>query len=467
MYVDTLSDAEVLNELQKHHPTAGTATNEMSTQDARDFLTAVLRNTTTLATTDPKYERLMRPSTAPRESPRKKRPIKGNQKPRVPPPVVNTVLQRCKAAGMTDSYFWRQLDRDMSNSVTKGEFEQGLKLVRLYLEESELAALFSYFDADSSGSIDFTEFQRAMGNEAAAAAPPPRWDTSNVARYRKEEEAAAIMSPRMRTPHFKEGEHRNTAGRPARLEHPKDAAWYSMTDLGSNLLNHDQVQCRKAESSSPHSRWSAMLRAPIDPEQQHGDIGFRAGAHPDGHLLSHGLATGQQVQRMQTRHAETPLHQSVPRDVGRLKEPQPALKSASARRLSNSSATGAGDAMSRSVREVLARMKKHGVDFFYLFRRFDLDQTGLVSVDEFKQGLRHVHLTIPPKELSSFFRHFDPQNAGKMNYEQLQCALRNTTIGSKTPRPQWSVGAPRYQLRADGQLASFQVTPGSTPRSNN
>jgi len=497
MYIDSLSDAQVVDELQKHHATAGKANNELSIKDARKFLTHVLRSTTTLAVTDPRFERAMQVSPSRRVgSPHKKRAAKGNQKPRVPPPVVNTVLQRCKAAGMTDSYFWRQLDRDMSNSVTKGEFEQGLKLVRLYLEESELAALFQYFDSDSSGSIDFTEFQHAMGNKHAMS-DVPRWDTSNVARYRKEEEAAATMSPRMRTPHFKEGEHRNTVGRKVELKHAEEAAWYGVTNLGSELLNHKTVLCRKPDSSAPHDRWSSMLRAPInamDPDCAtsvtarhnatdvstsapfgHGtssfnqrttftSVGVRSGAHPDGHLLTHKLADKQEVQRVQGRHESTELHQTVPRSAGRIKDAA-ADRQQSPRRLSNSSALGNKAAAHPQVQNALKRMKKHGVDFFYLFKRFDLDQTGLVSIDEFKQGMRHIQLTIPPKELTPFLWAFDPQSIGKINYEDLQCSLRSTSIGSKNMRAGWSVGSPRHSIRGAGQFEQLQGASAlSTPR---
>merc|ERR1712166_445535 len=495
--VNSLSDAQVVDELQKHHATAGKANNELSIKDARKFLTHVLRSTTTLAVTDPRFERAMQVSPSRRVgSPHKKRAAKGNQKPRVPPPVVNTVLQRCKAAGMTDSYFWRQLDRDMSNSVTKGEFEQGLKLVRLYLEQSELAALFQYFDSDSSGSIDFTEFQHAMGNKHAMS-DVPRWDTSNVARYRKEEEAAATMSPRMRTPHFKEGEHRNTVGRKVELKHAEEAAWYGVTNLGSELLNHKTVLCRKPDSSAPHDRWSSMLRAPInamDPDCAtsvtarhnatdvstsapfgHGtssfnqrttftSVGVRSGAHPDGHLLTHKLADKQEVQRVQGRHESTELHQTVPRSAGSIKDAA-ADRQQSPRRLSNSSALGNKAAAHPQVQNALKRMKKHGVDFFYLFKRFDLDQTGLVSIDEFKQGMRHIQLTIPPKELTPFLWAFDPQSIGKINYEDLQCSLRSTSIGSKNMRAGWSVGSPRHSIRGAGQFEQSQGASAlSTPR---
>ena len=114
-------------------------------------------------------------------------------------------------------------------------------------------------------------------------------------------------------------------------------------------------------------------------------VGVRSGAHPDGHLLTHKLADQQEVQRVQGRHTETALHQTVPRSAGRIKDAAAGL-SESPRRLSNSSALGNKAAVHPQVQNALKRMKKHGVDFFYLFKRFDLDQTKLVSIDEFKQG---------------------------------------------------------------------------------
>ena len=79
--------------------------------------------------------------------------------------------------------------------------------------------------------------------------------------------------------------------------------------------------------------------------------------------------------------------------------------------------------------------------------------------------MRHIQLTIPPKELTPFLRAFDPQSIGKINYEELQCALRSTSIGSKDMRPSWSVGSPRHQLRGAGQFEQLQGSSAvSTPR---
>ena len=101
---------------------------------------------------------------------------------------------------------------------------------------------------------------------------------------------------------------------------PATQGWYAVADLGKFNLDSFPVKCRKPESSSPHARWSAGLRAADQRE--------RLAGHPDGHLPLHSTALpgdgdssrGPAVAKLSGRSTETLTHQPVPKTIGRLPE---------------------------------------------------------------------------------------------------------------------------------------------------
>lgn len=375
------------------------------------------------------------------------------------PAEVDTVLRRCKAAGMSTDYFWRQIDRDMTNTVTRGEFEEGLKLVRLYLQRTELDALFRWFDKDGSGSVDYQEFMHAMGNKSV---PPlgPRWDSSPMPRYRKEEEAAATLSPRVRAPEpAAHGTRR--AGQPVELEMAK--TWTDVSDLGATVLEHKLVECRKPENASAHARWTSMLRAEApravsqsekigSPQWKPPPTAHRVAAHPDGTLELHSKAN-QPVAAVQARHVESRIRQPVPKNMGRIKEELSSPRAAVPRvRLAHNSQAE----MPEQVSLVLQRMKRHGMADCYLFHRMDIDRNDQVSLNEFKKGLRLLHIRLPPDELDTLFSYFDRDKSGRIDYNELQLALRTTNAdGSLYPKPAWNIKSPRYAASGHGEFGQM------------
>eukprot|EP00937_MAST-01D_sp_MAST-1D-sp2_P005681 g5681.t1 len=53
---------------------------------------------------------------------------------------------------------FRIMDDDGSKSLNLGEFKKAMRECNLSLDEVELRHLFTYFDKDGSGTIDFDEF---------------------------------------------------------------------------------------------------------------------------------------------------------------------------------------------------------------------------------------------------------------------------------------------------------------------
>eukprot|EP00658_Telonema_sp_P-2_P003279 TRINITY_DN1120_c0_g1_i2.p1 TRINITY_DN1120_c0_g1~~TRINITY_DN1120_c0_g1_i2.p1 ORF type:complete len:302 (+),score=44.01 TRINITY_DN1120_c0_g1_i2:100-1005(+) len=281
-----------------------------------------------------------------------------------------------------------------------------------------------------------------------------RWNTSRVPRYRKEEEAASMLSPRRPSgsngnqpvfPASAEG-----TGRPVTLETAQD--WYDVSNLGAAVLEHKLVHCRKPESSSPHARWSSTLRAPTTKGCE------RVAAYPDGHLKLHSLAH-QEISTVQARHAEAQIRPLVPPQMGRIK-PAPTTPRM-VRPQSAPCTQGQGDPalqgqVTPEVARVLQSMKRHGFVDCYLFHRMDLDRNGQVSLNEFKKGLRLLHIKLNPQELKRLFSHFDRDNSGRIDYTELQLALRSINPdGSQHAKPSWNMQSPRYNPTSQGEFAGM------------
>ncbi len=57
------------------------------------------------------------------------------------------------------------MDDNNSKSLDRYEFSKALNDYKLGFAEGEIHKLFAYFDVDRSGSIEFTEFVRAIRGE--------------------------------------------------------------------------------------------------------------------------------------------------------------------------------------------------------------------------------------------------------------------------------------------------------------
>jgi len=102
-------------------------------------------------------------------------------------------------------------------------------------------------------------------------------------------------------------------------------------------------------------------------------------------------------------------------------------------------AVSAGSATHRSVEMPLgikslmgrmkAELKEHGARGFYglqrKFRIMDDDNSGSLSLGEFKKGLRELGLDIVDSEARALFDHFDYANAGTISYDNFIIALRS------------------------------------------
>lgn len=161
----------------------------------------------------------------------------------------------------------------------------------------------------------------------------------------------------------------------------------------------------------------------------------RLAAHPDGHLNMHKLAQNK-VRSVQARHVEHKIRDLVPPDQGRFKEK---FEKPTVPKLSLKSHTN-DEQPSPQVQLLLQRMKRHGFADCYLFHRMDLNGDGIITLGEFKQGLRLLHIKLSPKELNTFFAHFDRDKSGRIDYRELQVALNGTNAdGSICPKPAWKL----------------------------
>jgi hypothetical protein len=192
IFVSELSNEDVAANLKSAAIANGVPANQytaLKPQAARKFLGQLLRRSN-----DPlRYDRTMSPNRIAKDSLHEEIKVKSvkhsTDKPKEVPPLLKEVLQRCKAKGMSDAYFFRQIDTDGGNSITRKEFETGLAIVRLDLQPSEVAMIFKFFDSNGDGNIDYTEFASVMGDENAIS--QPAWNSSPPRRYRRDEAKAA------------------------------------------------------------------------------------------------------------------------------------------------------------------------------------------------------------------------------------------------------------------------------------
>lgn len=98
------------------------------------------------------------------------------------PPEVQHILKRMRDNGFADCYFFRMIDKDGNGQVTKGEFEQGLQLLKIDLLCNDFNALYKHFDKNESGRIDYLELQKALQTEDGTASTRPRWGTAQPSR---------------------------------------------------------------------------------------------------------------------------------------------------------------------------------------------------------------------------------------------------------------------------------------------
>jgi len=98
------------------------------------------------------------------------------------PDKVKGVLRRLLEGGLASCYFFRMIDKDGNGEVTRGEFEQGLHLLKINLYKEEFNKLYDYFDKDGSGRVDYNELQKALNCEDGSGAVKPRFAVSPVRR---------------------------------------------------------------------------------------------------------------------------------------------------------------------------------------------------------------------------------------------------------------------------------------------
>ena len=80
--------------------------------------------------------------------------------------LLKQVKEQCESRGIHCikgfSALFRGLDRDYSKNINCHEFKNGLKRFGVEMSDQELKCLFTVFDKDHSGLIDFREFMTVL-----------------------------------------------------------------------------------------------------------------------------------------------------------------------------------------------------------------------------------------------------------------------------------------------------------------
>lgn len=91
------------------------------------------------------------------------------------------------------------------------------------------------------------------------------------------------------------------------------------------------------------------------------------------------------------------------------------------------------------------RQRTHGADdegktAAKVFRHFDVDESGLVTFDEFNQVLEAYGLVFKESEISAFFNKIDADGSGKLDYAELTKMLAIKGSGNNpNVNPVWKL----------------------------
>lgn len=80
-----------------------------------------------------------------------------------------------------------------------------------------------------------------------------------------------------------------------------------------------------------------------------------------------------------------------------------------------------------------AFLKKEAARVMTLFRKWDTDQNGVVSFDEFNVAMKRLGLNVATSEVKKLFMEFDPDDSGEVDFRELNKALRKGA-GDASPR---------------------------------
>ena len=80
-----------------------------------------------------------------------------------------------------------------------------------------------------------------------------------------------------------------------------------------------------------------------------------------------------------------------------------------------------------------AFLKKEAGRVMTLFRKWDTDQNGVVTFEEFNTAMKRLGLNVAEQEVRTLFGDFDPDDSGEVDFRELNKALRRGA-GDASPR---------------------------------
>eukprot|EP01050_Picozoa_sp_SAG11_P001508 SAG11_NODE_65_length_18798_cov_11.881224_7_plen_1529_part_00 len=284
---------------------------------------------------------------------------------------MRMILRQHKANLAT---FFEAFDTDGTGTINKHDFAAGLRELQIKdISNEQIDKCVRHMDSDGSGRIAYNDFVKAMSGNTQPSAGSHTFPVDAIAKLRDVADGEDFEEIFM-------------SFRPAR------AGKLTRTEFARGLSN---------------------LRIKLT-KQEEMDIFRYMDQDGDGHI------DFREFSRVIKRNVQDRY--------------QAGLSQISRERVSmhhNSSAMSES-AMSRAnILRMQQKFRDHNVNVEQAFQAFDRDRNGMVSPDEFRQGMRAMDLDFTRAEVDALIKHFDPTGHGQISAKEFAKVFNYSRLMSK------------------------------------
>jgi Ca2+-binding EF-hand superfamily protein/tetratricopeptide (TPR) repeat protein len=293
---------------------------------------------------------------------------------------------------------FKDWDFDNSGTVDRSEFRKAMKALGLNAPVEHVDAIFGEFDADGGGLIEFKELNHCLRQGSGVRMTKSVVLANTAVRVTEAEVANSKRSPKKKRPDSASALQPSggVAGRAAASARPASAAAIpgnrsDSVATGEEVEPNDVANAHEEEAFEVGMRQNAME--------------FDAADVNRDTKLDFGEFSAMIKEREHGAHTEEELR-------ARFKSIDE----------NNNDRVDLDEFIRFSLRDALHRSSSRVID---LFREWDEDDGGTISQKEFTQAITALGFDAPPQEIAAVFRQLDVDKSGSIEYKELNKMLRS------------------------------------------